>query len=110
GGFTLPALAMDSLLRAAAAVAPGTAGAAVPVPVRLGRVDLYTGHNDASMAGAGGPVELRYWFAPDRTPTRCEAVDARGRMLFACHRPVLADKRRPTSPPARLVATGGGRP
>lgn len=109
-GFTLPALAMDSLLRAAAAVAPGTARAAVPVPVRLGRVDLYTGHNDASLAGASGPIELRYWFALDRTPTRCEAVDARGRMLFACHRPVLADKRRPTSPPARLVTTGGGRP
>lgn len=108
--FMLPSLAMDSLLRAAAAAEPAAATPAVPVPVpvRLGRVDLYTGHNDASLARAAARVELRYWSAPDRIPTRCEAVDADGRVLFACARPTLADRRRP-APPDRLANSGGER-
>ncbi|MEV6105003.1 SDR family NAD(P)-dependent oxidoreductase [Streptomyces sp. NPDC051940] len=83
--FLLPALAMDSLLRATAATSRAEAEPAVPVPVGFERFDVYTGGNDAAL----GPVGLHY----AQSPSRCEAVDAAGRVLFAFTGLTTRDKR-----------------
>nr|WP_240930083.1 SDR family NAD(P)-dependent oxidoreductase [Streptomyces coryli] len=87
--FLLPALAMDSLLRATAAVTATPDRAAVPVPVRIDRFDLHSPGNDAALAELPDPVRLRYRLRPDR----CEAVDGAGRLLFAFTGLTTRDKR-----------------
>ncbi|MFW6690943.1 SDR family NAD(P)-dependent oxidoreductase [Streptomyces sp. MAR4 CNX-425] len=107
--FLLPALALDSLLRATAAVPaePGEAAgrAPVPVPVRIDRLDLHAPGNDAVLAEAPAPVDLRHRTAADGTPDRCEAVGDGGRVLFAFSGLTTRDKRAP----ATLAAAPGPR-
>lgn len=96
--FLLPALAMDSLLRATAATpaltsAEDAAGAPAPVPVRIGRFDLFAPGNDAVLAEAPAPVGLRHRTAADGTVARCEAVGDGGRVLFAFTGLATRDKR-----------------
>ncbi|MFF0725226.1 SDR family NAD(P)-dependent oxidoreductase [Streptomyces sp. NPDC004134] len=97
--FLLPALAMDSLLRATAAATAAEATAAeaaavpVPVPVRIDRFDLFAPGNDAVLAEAPAPVDLRHRTAADGTVARCEAVGDGGRVLFAFTGLATRDKR-----------------
>ncbi|WP_326799654.1 SDR family NAD(P)-dependent oxidoreductase [Streptomyces sp. NBC_01808] len=94
--FLLPALAMDSLLRATAATADSAEDAAhtpVPVPVRIDRFDLFAPGNDAALAEAPAPVDLRHRTAADGTVARCEAVGDGGRVLFAFTGLATRDKR-----------------
>ncbi|AUH39378.1 SDR family NAD(P)-dependent oxidoreductase [Streptomyces sp. CMB-StM0423] len=125
--FLLPALAMDSLLRATAATAAAgststeAAAAPVPVPVRIDRFDLFAPGNDAALAEAPAPVGLRHRTAADGTVARCEAVGDGGRVLFAFTGLATRDKRaaatlatRPAEPgrnpgpppPSRTAAAG----
>ncbi|MEO3848560.1 SDR family NAD(P)-dependent oxidoreductase [Streptomyces sp. B8F3] len=99
--FLLPALAMDSLLRATAATS-ATADAPVPVPVRIDRFDLCAPGNDAVLAEVPSPVDLRHRTAADGTVARCEAVGEDGRVLFAFTGLATRDK--------RATATLAGRP
>ncbi|MQY14771.1 hypothetical protein SRB5_49470 [Streptomyces sp. RB5] len=80
--FLLPALAMDSLLRATAATA-GDDGP-IPVPVRIDRFDIHTAANDTAL-----PTPVRLLSGAGR----CEAVDADGRLLFAFTGLTTRDKR-----------------
>ncbi|WP_407562554.1 SDR family NAD(P)-dependent oxidoreductase [Streptomyces sp. 184] len=108
--FLLPALAMDSLLRATAAT-PATAAvgdaadAPVPVPVRIDRFDLYAPGNDAALAAEPAPVDLRHRTAGDGTVAGCEAVGDGGRVLFAFTGLTTRDKRESARLTVRPAAT-----
>lgn len=115
--FLLPALALDSLLRATAATAATAATGAtsdtaatgdppVPVPVRIDRLDLYAPGNDAALAEAPAPVDLRHRTAPDGTVARCEGVGDGGRVLFAVTGLTTRDKREAARLAARPAAPG----
>ena len=103
--FLLPALAMDSLLRATAATS-ATADAPVPVPVRIDRLDLYAPGNDAEAAGEPARIDLRHRTAADGTVARCEAVADGGRVLFAFTGLTTRDKRATATLSARPAGPG----
>ncbi|WP_344294588.1 SDR family NAD(P)-dependent oxidoreductase, partial [Streptomyces synnematoformans] len=102
--FLLPALAVDSLLRSTAATAGDGDDAPVPVPVRIDRLDLHAPGNDAVLAEAPAPVDLRHRAAPDGTVSRCAAVGAGGRALFTVTGLTTRDKRTAAQFAARTAA------